>query len=81
MTEYFIFCVHVPTSSCYGYSLCPQLILDRIYKGILDKVAAQGPWLVKLFEFGLEYKLNWMNRGWDTPICNWYVKHVRREIQ
>lgn len=49
------------------------LILDRIYKGILDKVAAQGPWLGKLFDFGLEYRLNWMQRGWNTPICNWFV--------
>nr|XP_053645469.1 long-chain-fatty-acid--CoA ligase 4-like [Cherax quadricarinatus] len=47
------------------------LILDRIYKGILEKVASQGTWLTKLFNFGLEYKMNWMKRGWDTPICNW----------
>lgn len=49
------------------------LILDRIYKGILEKVASQGPWLTQLFKFGLEYKLNWIHRGWDTPICNWIV--------
>lgn len=54
--------------------LISQLILDRIYKGILDKVAAQGPWLGMLFDFGLEYKLNWMQRGWNTPICNWWVE-------
>lgn len=52
-------------------SPAPQLILDRIYKGILEKVASQGGWLTKLFEFGLEYKQNWMRRGWDTPVCNW----------
>nr|XP_045613680.1 long-chain-fatty-acid--CoA ligase 4-like isoform X1 [Procambarus clarkii] len=49
------------------------LILDRIYKGILEKVASQGPWLTKLFDFGLEYKMNWMKRGWETPFCNWFV--------
>ncbi|KAK7067881.1 Long-chain-fatty-acid--CoA ligase 4, partial [Halocaridina rubra] len=49
------------------------LILDRIYKGILEKVASQGPWLTKLFDYGLQYKLNWIHRGWDTPICNWVV--------
>ena len=32
------------------------LILDRIYKGILEKVAAQGPFLKALFEYGLQYK-------------------------
>lgn len=55
------------------------LILDRIYKGILEKVSAQGPWLTMLFEFGLEYKMAWMKRGWDTPICNWVVfRKIRR---
>lgn len=49
------------------------LILDRIYKAILDKVAAQGPFLKALFDFALEYKLNWIRRGWDTPICNWAI--------
>lgn len=49
------------------------LILDRIYKGILEKVESQGPWLTQLFSYGLEYKINWMHRGWDTPICNWVV--------
>ncbi|XP_042869237.1 long-chain-fatty-acid--CoA ligase 4-like isoform X1 [Penaeus japonicus] len=49
------------------------LILDRIYKGILDKVAAQGPWLQTLFDFALQYKLNWLRRGFETPICNWFV--------
>ncbi|XP_071541839.1 long-chain-fatty-acid--CoA ligase 4 isoform X1 [Panulirus ornatus] len=49
------------------------LILDRIYKGILEKVESQGPWLTKLFQYGLDYKLNWMRRGWNTPFCNWFV--------
>ncbi|KAK3888793.1 hypothetical protein Pcinc_007177 [Petrolisthes cinctipes] len=56
------------------------LILDRIYKGILEKVASQGPWLTKLFEFGLEYKRNWMKRGWNTPICNWIVFRKIRKL-
>lgn len=49
------------------------LILDRIYKGILEKVAAQGPFLKALFDYALEYKKRWYRRGWDTPICNWAV--------
>lgn len=32
------------------------LILDRTYKGILEKVASQGSFTKALFEYGLEYK-------------------------
>ncbi|XP_018021963.1 long-chain-fatty-acid--CoA ligase 4 isoform X2 [Hyalella azteca] len=49
------------------------LILDRIYKGILEKVAAQGKFIEALFQYGLEYKNKWYRRGWGTPICNWFV--------
>ncbi|KAF2357638.1 AMP-dependent synthetase/ligase [Trinorchestia longiramus] len=49
------------------------LILDRIYKGILEKVAAQGRFIEALFYYGLEYKNKWYHRGWGTPICNWFV--------
>jgi len=49
------------------------LILDRTYKGILDKVAQQGSLLKSLFEYGLRYKNRWYKRTWGTPICNWIV--------
>lgn len=38
------------------------LILDRIYKGILEKVAAQGPFLEALFNYALEYKKRFVHR-------------------
>ncbi|CAL4105089.1 unnamed protein product, partial [Meganyctiphanes norvegica] len=49
------------------------LILDRIYKGILEKVANQGPWLKALFDYALDYKLSWLKSGFDSPFCNWFV--------
>uniref|UniRef100_A0A2P2HY61 long-chain-fatty-acid--CoA ligase n=1 Tax=Hirondellea gigas TaxID=1518452 RepID=A0A2P2HY61_9CRUS len=49
------------------------LILDRLYKGILEKVADQGPFLTALFNYALEYKKKWYHRGWDTPICNFAI--------
>ncbi|CAL4114695.1 unnamed protein product, partial [Meganyctiphanes norvegica] len=47
------------------------LILDRIYKGALDVVARQGPWINSLVHFALEYKNNWQKRGYNTPLLDW----------
>jgi len=47
-----------------------QLILDRIFKGINEKVT-KGSWLKRaLFDFAYQYKLKWSKRGFETPLLN-----------
>lgn len=50
--------------------LFSQLILDRIYKGVQDKVANGGIIKKILFNFAFAYKLAWSKRGFDTPLIN-----------
>jgi len=46
------------------------LVLDTIYKGIRNKVAARGKFFAELVDFCYEYRLKWTRRGHDTPIMN-----------
>jgi long-chain acyl-CoA synthetase len=49
------------------------LILDRIYKGIQSKIE-NGPSFKKaIFDFGVQYKLYWYNKGYGTPILDRYA--------
>lgn len=54
------------------------LILDRIYKGIQGKME-HGPAITKaLFDLAINYKIEWYNLGYDTPIINFLLfKRVR----
>ncbi len=46
------------------------LILDRIHKSIQEKIDG-GPAITKaIFDMAMEYKLKWVERGYDTPIIN-----------
>ena len=46
------------------------LILDRIHKGIQSKMES-GPAITKtLFDLAINYKIDWYNLGYDTPIIN-----------
>lgn len=47
-----------------------QLILDRISKGINDKVNAGSPFKKALFKFAYKYKADWLQRGYTTPILD-----------
>lgn len=47
-----------------------QLILDRISKGMTDKVKKAGPFANTIFDFAYDYKLKWADRGFDTPILD-----------
>lgn len=47
-----------------------QLILDRIYKGINEKVSNGGTFRKALFQLAYNYKVKWMRRGFDTPVIN-----------
>jgi len=46
------------------------LVLDKVYKGIMTKVAARGPFFNKLVEMCYRYRLKWIKRGHETPIMN-----------
>jgi len=46
------------------------LILDRISKTIQDNIAAASPVSRAIFAMALKYKLEWYERGYDTPIIN-----------
>ena len=46
------------------------LVLDRIYKGIQDKLAKGSSTSKGIFDFALEYKIDWYNRGYSTPIID-----------
>ena len=52
-----------------GFITVP-LVLDRIRKAILEKVEKRGDFAKKLFEYFLEYKEKWNNRGFNTPILD-----------
>ncbi|XP_039279984.1 long-chain-fatty-acid--CoA ligase 4 isoform X2 [Nilaparvata lugens] len=46
------------------------LILDRIYKGVYDKVSKGSPFQKALFEFAFNYKKKWLKRGFSTPFVD-----------
>ncbi|KAK6632107.1 hypothetical protein RUM44_007137 [Polyplax serrata] len=56
------------------------LILDRIYKGINEKVANGGTFRKALFRFAYDYKAKWMRRGFDTPVLNKVVFGQTRHL-
>ncbi|XP_018787785.1 PREDICTED: long-chain-fatty-acid--CoA ligase 4 isoform X2 [Bactrocera latifrons] len=46
------------------------LILDRISKGINDKVNSGSAFKKALFKFLYQYKVKWTNRGYQTPLVD-----------
>lgn len=62
----------------------PQLIMDRISKGITDKVSRSGAFASAFFKWAYAYKLGWMRRGYDTPIVDALVRRtclcIRRNL-
>lgn len=49
------------------------LILDRISKGINEKVKKSGAFRQAIFNFAYEYKLKWTKRGYETPLFDKYI--------
>ena len=45
-------------------------MLDRVYKGIQDKIESGPPIKKALFDLAIQYKLRWFKNGYDTPIIN-----------
>ncbi|XP_069684270.1 fatty acid CoA ligase Acsl3-like isoform X2 [Periplaneta americana] len=56
------------------------LILDRIYKGVYDKVSKGSDFTQALFYFAYKYKKVWMKRGFDTPLMNKLIFGQTREL-
>uniref|UniRef100_A0A8D8RCC4 long-chain-fatty-acid--CoA ligase n=1 Tax=Cacopsylla melanoneura TaxID=428564 RepID=A0A8D8RCC4_9HEMI len=46
------------------------LILDRIYKGVHEKVSRASPFKRALFAFAFEYKRKWAKRGFRCPLVD-----------
>lgn len=49
------------------------LILDRISKGINDKVNGQAPLQKAVFKFAYDYKKLWTARGYETPLLDKFI--------
>ena len=46
------------------------LILERIYKTIVETMRRQGWATEELFHYFVNYKIKWTERGFDTPLLN-----------
>ena len=46
------------------------LILERIYKNIVENIRKQGWVIEELFHYFVSYKIKWHDRGFDTPLLN-----------
>lgn len=49
------------------------LVLDRIRKGIVQKIESKGPFLAGLFNFIVDYKKFWTRKGFTTPVINFII--------
>ncbi|XP_076682579.1 acyl-CoA synthetase long-chain isoform X2 [Andrena cerasifolii] len=56
------------------------LILDRISKGINEKVKRSGAFRQAIFNFAYEYKLKWYKRGYDTPFFDKFIFGAAKQV-
>jgi len=56
------------------------LVIDRIYKGIQQKVAKKGPFFRRLIDFCYRYKSAYRKRGMNTPILDALIFKNMRAI-
>ncbi|XP_012261284.2 fatty acid CoA ligase Acsl3 isoform X2 [Athalia rosae] len=56
------------------------LILDRISKGINEKVKRGGPLRQAIFKFAYEYKAKWIKYGYETPLFDKYIFGAARQV-
>jgi len=49
------------------------LVIDRIYKGIQQKVSKKGPFFRRLIDFCYRYKSAYRRRGMPTPILDFLI--------
>jgi len=46
------------------------LILERIYKSMVETMKRKGWFVEELFHYLVAYKMKWQDRGFDTPLLN-----------
>ena len=51
--------------------------MDRISKGITEKVSRSGEFASAFFKWAYTYKRTWLRRGYDTPVLNKIVSILR----
>ncbi|KAK0181964.1 hypothetical protein PV327_000141 [Microctonus hyperodae] len=56
------------------------LILDRISKGINEKVKKSGPFRQAIFNFAYQYKLKWTKRGYETPLFDRWIFGSAKQV-
>lgn len=56
------------------------LIMDRISKGITEKVSRSGEFAGAFFKWAYTYKQGWMRRGYDTPVLNRVMFRRARQL-
>lgn len=56
------------------------LILDRISKGINEKVKKSGAFRQAIFHFAYQYKLKWSKRGYETPFFDKYIFGAAKQV-
>ncbi|KAI7692668.1 Long chain acyl-CoA synthetase 9, partial [Sarcoptes scabiei] len=56
------------------------LVLDRISNGIHEEIRKKGLFASELFEFLMNYKRYWTNRGYNSPIINRLVCKKIKQI-
>jgi long-chain acyl-CoA synthetase len=49
------------------------LVLDRIRKAVIEKIDKKGKFARLMFDFAIEYKNEWVGRGFRTPIINYLL--------
>ena len=56
------------------------LIFSRIKAKVMEKLVEKGPSFVKFFEFCLDYKLKWIDRGFTTPLLDKMIFGKIRQV-
>ena len=57
------------------------LMLDRVRKTVEAKFLKRGQFARNLFDYALEYKMNWNNSGYKTPIIDkLLMKKIRQQF-
>ena len=62
------------------YIIGVPLVFNRIKAAIDSKIAEKGPLFHGLFLHCLQYKIEWMKRGYQTPILDTLVFRKTREV-
>ncbi|UYV73099.1 ACSL4 [Cordylochernes scorpioides] len=62
------------------FMVAVPLVLDRIRKGIVEKVESRGKFAKSFFNFAVKYKIRWYRRGFCTPLLDRLVFKKVREV-